>query len=158
MKFRFIFVIFQLTQILVNASSAFASQTASLAANGETIVNASYPTADIRVVIKAHQEKIEKPVDKDRRFIPSACMYSSSCVFIDKIQIYVDKKQIFIPNSLVCNLGNVHTATVRSSEGKMVLLLDQGDASESSFIRIEFDKQRVRKMNIYTDSSMTQNV
>ncbi len=38
----------------------------------------------------------------------------------------------------------------------MMLLLEEGDASESYYEKIDFDRERVKRMRVYADESMAQ--
>jgi len=133
-----------------------AGRMAPVADNGETLFVASSAKFKVRAIIKTHkvQKGIKEKWDRKLSFVPSACTFSSWCSIVDEINITVNDNPIFIPHSLVSDLAVLGNGEIKIDGDKLSLLFESGDASESCFVKIEFDNERVKSKKIYTDDSM----
>jgi len=124
--------------------------------DGKTVIVAASAKSKVQVIIKTHkvQKGIKENWDKKLSFVPSTCTFSSWCSIVDKIEITVNNNEIFVPHSLVSDLAILNNAEIRIDGEKISLLLESGDASESCFVKIEFDRERVKSKKIYADDSM----
>ena len=97
-----------------------------------------------------HEVQIGKPSDKRPDVIRSACTYSKyPCSIVDYIDVSVNGTPIIVPHSVFCDLTDLNTAEVRANKNISVLILTGGDASESYIVKIEFDKDRVKRRSKY---------
>jgi hypothetical protein len=64
---------------------------------------------------------------------------------VERIEIMVGGKQIFVPRSVFLELFDLYNAEIRLGPKKVVLALDGGDASESYWVKIEFDAKQVKR-------------
>ncbi len=143
---------------LVSILNAETSGKKQVAVSGETVIAAKSPQFNVRVRIKTLN--IEKDVTrkwgKQLPFIPSTCTFSSWCSVVTELDISVNGKQIFVPHSLIADLAIIDTAEIRLEKENMMLLLEEGDASESYYDKIEFDRDRVKRKLLSADESMAQ--
>ncbi len=149
-------IIVLVSSLLAVNSYAEETQRASLIASaGESTISASEGNVTVRVKIKTRKVQIGRPDDKRPFYVPSTCTYALTCNVVSDISIAVNGKKIFIPHSLVSDMAMLTAAEIRFEKQNIVLLIDEGDASESYFIKIEFDNKRVKSMNVYADKTMT---
>jgi hypothetical protein len=122
-----------------------------IAPNGETVVVASSPKVDVRVQIRTHEVQIGGPSEKRPEVIRSSCTYSRyPCSLVDSIEISVNGKQIFVPRSVFCDLADLNTAEIGIGATETMLTLNGGDASESYFVKITFDAERVKSRRLFS--------
>ena len=123
---------------------------------GETVLTAIAGKAKIRVVFKTRkvQKGINEKWDKKLSFVPSTCTFASWCSLVDKIDITVNDKEVFVPHSLISDLAILNNVELKIDGDKMYLLIESGDASESCFIRIDFNREHVQRMSIFADDTM----
>lgn len=116
-----------------------------IASKGETVVVAKSAKFNAQVKIRTHEVQIGKPSEKRPDVIRSSCTYSRyPCSVVDGIDIFVNGEQIFVPRSVFCDLADLNTAEIKIGQKESILTLHGGDASESYFVKIEFDAQRVK--------------
>lgn len=131
------------------ASASYAETTQQrtpIEAKGETVVVAKSAKLNIRVTIKTHEMQIDKPSDKRPDVIRSSCTYSRyPCSVVDYIDILVNGKPIIVPRSVFCDLADLNTAEVQIKQEDAIIVLTDGDASESYIVKIEFDTERVKR-------------
>ncbi|MEW5950237.1 MAG: hypothetical protein AB1711_12630 [Thermodesulfobacteriota bacterium] len=117
-----------------------------VASKGETVVVAKSAKFNVQVKIRTYEVQIGKPSDKRPDVIRSSCTYSKyPCSIVDYIDIIVNDKAILVPRSVFCDLADLNTAEVKIEQKKAILTLTGGDASESYIVKIEFDKERVKR-------------
>ena len=117
--------------------------------NGETVIVAKSAKLNVRVKIITHEVDIGKPSDKRPEVNRSSCTYSRyPCSIVDGIDISVNDKPLFVPRSVFCDLADLINAEVRIEQNKSILTLIGGDASESYIVKIEFDKDRIKRRSL----------
>ena len=82
---------------------------------------------------------------------PSSCTSSREpCSTVNALEILVDSKAVFVPRSVLCRLSDLNTGEIITEGPGWVLKLTGGDASESYVARVEFDRQRVTKLSVFS--------
>jgi hypothetical protein len=138
-------------QILLAAGlhAATVQQSKPVASKGVTVIAAKSDKLSVRVKIITHEVDIGKPSDKRPEVNRSSCTYSRyPCSIVDGIDISVNGKPLFVPRSVLCDLADLNTAEVRIEQNKSILTLTGGDASESYIVKIEFDKDRIKRRSL----------
>jgi hypothetical protein len=120
----------------VNAHAV--SKQTGIAESGETILAARSSKFDVRVLVRM------RPVEKTTEALvePGGYVKRSD---VDRIEIMVGGKQLFVPHSIYCDLFDLHNAEIRLGARTGILTLEGGDASESFWVKIEFDSKRVKR-------------
>jgi hypothetical protein len=122
-----------------------------IAPSGETAIVASSPKVNVRVQIRTHEVQIGDPSERRPDVIRSSCTYTRHpCSIVDSIDISVNGKEIFVPRSVFCDLADLNTAEIRIGQTESILTLNGGDASESYFVRIAFDAERVKWRRLFS--------
>jgi hypothetical protein len=62
---------------------------------------------------------------------------------------------VFIPRSAYADLGDIETAKLNVSNGRMTLTITGGDASEAYVAKLFFDRQRVLERRLYSGEDDT---
>ena len=117
-----------------------------IAEKGETVIVAKFAKFNVQVKIRTHEVQIGKPSDRIPDVIRSGCSYSKyPCSIVDYLDIFVNDKRILVPRSVFCDLADLNTGEVKIEPKKGILTLIGGDASASYIVKIEFDKERVKR-------------
>lgn len=112
-------------------------QTAAVAASGEITLTARSSQLDVQVSIRTG------PVEKADHFgAPEGYVARSR---VKRIDIVVGGNSIWVSNSVFCDLFDVQVAELRLEGEKGLLIVEGGDASESFWVKIEFDRKRVKR-------------
>jgi hypothetical protein len=69
---------------------------------------------------------------------------------VQSLRIRVNGRELFVPRSVFADLSWVTAAEVAASKSSGRLTVRGGDASESYFVRIEFDTQALRSRSLYS--------
>jgi hypothetical protein len=69
---------------------------------------------------------------------------------VQSLKIKVNGREIFVPRSAYADLVWVGTAELTVAKSKASLKVTGGDASESYYVRIEFDAKAVRSRSVYS--------
>jgi hypothetical protein len=129
---------------------AGAQERGHVAPNGETILTANLGRSKVRITFKTHTVENGTPSQPREDALKIGCTNSRfPCVLVDVLTINVAGTTILVPRSLVCDLSDVGPVEVSRKQGKFVLTVYGGDASESYFMKIEFDSTRVLHMILY---------
>jgi hypothetical protein len=116
--------------------------------NGETRISAVLRDVKLIAIFQTAIEQISNDDEIPR--LPQ-CTYSRiPCVVTRQIQLSVNGNEIFLPRSVFADLGDVTSAEFsRSQNGRYVLTVWGGDASESYILRILFD-EKLRQRILYS--------
>jgi hypothetical protein len=69
---------------------------------------------------------------------------------VRSLRIKVNGRDLFVPRSAYADLSWVTSAEVTASKANGRLTVHGGDASESYFVRIEFDAKGIRSRSLYS--------
>lgn len=121
--------------------------------NGETKVSTSISETKLVAILQTTEVEISTD-DKVPRF--PQCTYSRTpCVIVRQIKLFVNRAEIFLPRSIYADLSDVQSAEFsRAKDGKFILTITGGDASESYIARIIFDRQVQQRM-LYSGEDRT---
>ena len=134
--------------IFLTFQYVFAESKTSVSSQGVTIVSAKLNEMDIKIEIRTREIDIGQLSDEFPRVYESenCCTYSRyPCSVVYNIRISVNGKSIFVPRSAICDLSDLNTAEIILENDLAVLSLTGGDASESYFVKIEFNSHRVKR-------------
>lgn len=121
----------------------------SVVQNGETVIGANSAELKVRVKILTHTVDIGQPSDGIPKVIRSSCTYSRyPCSIVDGIDITVNGKPLFVPRSTFSDLSDLNTAEVTIEQNQSILTLIGGDAAGSYIVKIEFDKDRIKRRSL----------
>jgi hypothetical protein len=70
------------------------------------------------------------------------------CNLVDAIKISVNKTPLFVPRSAFADLADLGTAELVVENGKNILMLEGGDASESYIVKIAFTSKSVARRTV----------
>ena len=118
--------------------------------NGETLIGAHSEKLNVRVKIVTHTVDIGKPFDEKPKVVHSSCTYTKyPCSIVDAIDITVNGKPFFVPRSTFCDISDLNTAEVKIiEENKSILTLIGGHELGSYIVKIEFDKDRIKRRSL----------
>lgn len=120
---------------------------AKVAAQGVTTLAHRFGSHDVSIKITTHIVQIGKEYDPAPEKRLTSCTYSRvPCSLVDLVEITVHGSDVFVPRSAFADLADVGAMTLRQNkDGRLILALIGGDASESYTAEITFDKTRVRQ-------------
>jgi hypothetical protein len=122
-----------------------------VAPEGETKLRASVHGAEIEVRFYTRKVDIGPPSQERPSEIRNNCTYSRiPCSLLEGLTILVNKSKIVISRSAFGDLSDVDTAVISSEHNKNVLILQCGDASESTIVKIWFDNISVLRRDVYS--------
>ncbi len=122
-----------------------------VASKGETVISAKSGKFKVQVRIRTYEMQIGKPGEERPEVIRSSCTYSRyPCSIVDSVEISVNGKVIFVPRSIFCDLADLNTGEIKIGQTESILTLNGGDASESYFVRIEFDAERIKCRRLFS--------
>ena len=129
-------------------------QPTKVASSGETVITAHSRNISVQVEITTHEVQIGKPSDERPDIVYTSCTYSRyPCSVVDLIAILVNGKPITVPRSAFCSLADLNGADVRLGQKEAVLTIKGGDASESYFVKIRFNRERVTGLSLFGGES-----
>jgi hypothetical protein len=112
-------------------------QTAVVAASGETTLTARSSKFDVKVSVRTRSVE-----GGDHFGLPGGYVERSH---VEGVDIVVGGNLIWLNRSVFCDLFDVHLAELRLEGGKGILAFEGGDASESFWVKIEFDAKQVKR-------------
>jgi len=135
--------------LLCLLSTSVAAASVNVAHDGLTVVDAAGKTMNAQVRIHTH----EQPIPRWREGKPagdhSSCTYSHvPCSVVDYMEIDVDGRALWISRGLYADLADLSTVEVSIDGNEGRIAIEGGDASESYFVEIEFDKERVKRRKL----------
>jgi hypothetical protein len=135
--------------IVCNAAPPAGNET-KVTSHGVTDVAAAFGKTQVSIKITTHEVDIGKPSDPRPEKILSSCTYSRvPCSPVDYMEISVNGNTLHISRSVYADLADVGVASLRQKKkGQFVLTLSGGDASESYYVEITFDKNEVRQREL----------
>jgi len=120
----------------------YPESTTKIAPNGETVIVTDSKEQRVQVTFKALKNQRNKLNDKKSN-------YKARCIPQYSIDIAVNEKKIVIPKDVFCDLHNLNRGKIIIDGGKLVLILDGGDASTGYDVIIEFNQERVTRKREY---------
>jgi hypothetical protein len=123
------------------AEAQVVSKKTPIAESGEAKIVARSSKFDAQVLIRTRsaEKKMETMLE------PGGYVERS---YVERIEIMVGGKSIFVSRSVFCNLFDLHYAQIRLGQKGGVLWLEGGDASESYWVKIEFDAELVKRKSL----------
>jgi hypothetical protein len=122
--------------------------------NGETIIQMKRVNVDVTVEIFTHEIAIagpNVPAPFDR---VTNCTYSRyPCSLVDRVSISFNGIPLYVPRSVFADLADVDTGQIIKLKDSFEISLDCGDASESTIVKIYFDKNRVKSRAVLDPGS-----
>lgn len=120
-----------------------------VASSGETKLSSVVGKIKIEVVFQTSITPASNNEHENRRFVQ--CTYSRiPCSLTDSIRVSIDGKEIFIPRSAFADLGDISTAELAMSNGRLILTIKGGDASESYIAKLLFNNDRLSERRLYS--------
>jgi hypothetical protein len=145
--FRIVICLPILLAIALHAETV--QQSKPVASKGETVIVAKSEKLSVRVKIVTHTVDIGTASDEIPKVIRSSCTYTRvPCSIVDGIDIAVNGKPLFVPRSTFCDISDLNTAEVMIEQNKSILTLTGGDTSGSYIVKIEFDKDRIKRRSL----------
>jgi hypothetical protein len=140
--------------MVCNAAPLTGNQT-KVVSQGATDVAAVFGKTQVSVKITTHEVDIGKPSDKRPQKILSSCTYSRvPCSPVDYIEISVNGNALFVARSVYADLADVRVASLRPQKnGRFVLTLGGGDASESYTVEVTFDENQVWQRTLMSNEA-----
>ena len=65
--------------------------------------------------------------------------------FVQRLEILVGPDRLYVPRSVFCDLFDLQTAELHIAPARSELTLTGADAAESYIVKIEFDRQGVKR-------------
>ena len=120
--------------------------------DGATVVQAKVGprTAEVTVVGETKPAQEVYGTDLEPGQVPKAVRV------VKDLRIVVNGKKVFVPRSSFLDLAWVDRANIVQRGMRWVLIISGGDASESYFVEIEFDKSTVRKRIMFGGEADTE--
>jgi hypothetical protein len=119
----------------------------SVASNGETAVSASLEGKYAKALF--HTSSVSVTDSENRRF--AQCTSSRiPCSLTSQLKIFWNDSEVFVPRSAYADLGDISTAQLSVANGRMILAIRGGDASEGYIAKLEFNKERVVMRSLYS--------
>jgi hypothetical protein len=121
----------------------------SVAHSGKTSISALLGKTKAEAVFRTSTVQISGTGEKNRRFVQ--CTYSRTpCSLTEQVRILLDGNEVFVPRSAYADLGDISTAELTMIDGKMMLTIKGGDASESYVARLLFGKEGLSERRLYS--------
>jgi hypothetical protein len=115
------------------------SKATSIPRSGDTTLAARAAGFDVKIVISTFGAKeATKP-------------FSSGYVaksYVDRIGITVNRTEVIVPHTVFCDLFDVHQAEIQLKGKTGVLTLKGADAAESYWVKIEFNREQVKRKSL----------
>jgi hypothetical protein len=135
----------------VSALTAYGDEKLLVKSAGETFVSKVFGKHTVDVKVQTHEINIGKPSDGIPNIRDAKCTYSRyPCSVVDRLDIYVNKKPMFVPKSIYMGLSDLTLVNLLHEKNCTILVLEGGDASESYFVKIFFDNERVFKRQLFS--------
>src|SRR5271166_4643095 len=129
--------------VSVELWAATSSPQAAIRSSGETTLASRVGGVDIQVKLRTHEVAVGTP-DKPVKLADSACTMSRiPCSVLDGMDITVGGEPLFVPRSVFADLADLGNAKLKFENGKYILVLLGGDASESYVVKIVFTRKRI---------------
>ncbi len=123
-----------------------------IAPEGRTVLQTKSNNVDVQITILTHSVAIGTVSDTDVKNTAKSCTYSRyPCSIVDKIDITVNGISVKVPFNSFCGLADLKDGHISFGKDYLSLLLTGGDASEGYSARIEFDKERVKHITIWSE-------
>ncbi|WP_028314355.1 hypothetical protein [Desulfatibacillum aliphaticivorans] len=117
--------------------------------SGETTLRFESETENIEVVISAHEVDIGSPHEPSPATKHTSCTYSKfPCSIVDNIMISVNSKPIYIARSAFCDIADVSTAALISTDKGYCLELHYGSDFLVYIATLRFDEQLVYEREV----------
>ena len=118
--------------------------------SGKITLAATLRTAQVSVVI--HTVSIDRsnplfPLPRDDDWYPKVV------TIVPAMEISVNGQPLFVHRSAFNGLWNPNRAWIRVEKGDFILEIQGADGAESYFVRIFFDKARVKRFALYSSLS-----
>lgn len=127
------------TAMLLSGLAAAAPAFQGIADSGETRLRAQHANRSIEVSIITSKRRAALTPDELDSTAPERRV-------VEKISITVNNREVYVPRSVIYGLVPPTEASLRAGTPLSVLTVHGGDASESYVVRIEFDRERVRRL------------
>ena len=142
----------------ITFSTSFAAsplKTVKIVPKGTTDISGIFEKTQISIKITTREVDIGKPSDPMPNRKLSNCTYSRyPCSVVDYVDISVNKKPLFVHKSIQADLTDLSEAGLREeNNGRFVLTLIGGDASESYTADIVFDAYAVKQRIIMSNEA-----
>ena len=119
-----------------------------VAPSGETTISAALGKTKVEALFRTSTVQISGMKEKNRRF--AQCTYSRiPCRLTEQVRILIDGSDIFIPRSAYSD-GDISTAEWSLSDGRVMLTIRGGDASESYIAKLLFGKEGLAERRLYS--------
>jgi len=140
--------------VIPRTYAEWVQQPTKVASSGETVITAHSRNTSVQVKITTHEVQIGKPSDEPPDVNTTGCTYSRyPCSVVDLITISVNGKPVGVPRTAFCSLADINDAGLRIGKNGTVLTLNGGDASESYFVKIRFNRERVTGLSLLDGES-----
>lgn len=125
------------------------SRGSKVAPSGETTISAALGKTKVEALFRTSTVQISGTEEKNRRF--AQCTYSRiPCILTEQVRVLIDGGEVFIPRSAYSDLGDISTAEWSTSDGRKMLTIHGGDASESYIAKLLFGKGRLSERRLYS--------
>jgi hypothetical protein len=129
------------------------AQRANVSANGKTTVDGNFANSSVEVVLTTHEIRNGTPASPSKPQDSACTMSRFPCIALDSLSISVNGQPLFVPRSALCDLSDLLTAELSHHNSAWTLRLDGGDASESYWLNIEFDKSSIHRRALFDRES-----
>jgi hypothetical protein len=113
----------------------YPESTTEIVPKGKTIISSGSGGQRVQVIFKSLEMRSDK--------------LKKNCIPQYSVDIVVNDNKIAVPKDVFCNLHNLNRGKIIFDQGKMVLILDGGDAASGYDVVIEFDQSRVKRKREY---------
>ena len=112
---------------------------------GITVLFAKAGKSQIKIKIKTHIIDIGSETDKRPEITRSNCTYTKfPCSVVNCIDIFVNGESIVTYDSIFTDIADLNTAKILIDKSKYFLILETGDISNGTIVKIEFNEFRVK--------------
>ena len=115
---------------------------------GETTLQSTLGKLKVEVKIRTHEVPNGTPANPVKPKDSACTMSRIPCSPVDAIKISVNKTPLFVPRSAFADLADLGTAELAVENGRNILVLEGGDASESYIVKIAFTSKSITRRTL----------